>query len=275
MPQNPHEYCVEAMSTLTFEVSGMHCGKCVGRMTEAFSQWAESVQVTLNPPRLTLTNPRTQDVAKLAAIASAAGGYALSAADQAAPTTRAAASVSVPIAAIRRTALAATQQPQPGRLARYKPLALIFAFITLASLITPLRDQTFSVHAWMHDFMGAFFLVFAFFKLLDLRGFANAFSAYDPIAKRLHAYGLIYPFIELALGLAFLLYWNMVAAAIVTILVLGITTVGVVRVLLNRQTITCACIGTGFNLPMSQVTIVENIIMIGMSVWMIYMGLGH
>jgi copper chaperone CopZ len=265
------------MNTLTFEVSGMHCGKCVGRMTEAFSQWAESVQVTLNPPQLTLTNPRTQELSKLTAIASAAGGYVLANVDPAAPAKPAASgAVSVPVAAIRRApAPAAQQQPSSAGLVRYKPLALIFAFISLVSLITPLREQAFFVHAWMHDFMGAFFLVFAFFKLLDLRGFASAFSGYDPIAKQWPTYGRIYPFIELALGLAFLLYWNMVVAAALTIVVLGITTVGVVRVLANKQTIQCACVGTGFNLPMSQVTIIENLLMIGMSAWMMYIVLGH
>ncbi|MGL4575469.1 MAG: heavy-metal-associated domain-containing protein [Burkholderiaceae bacterium] len=260
------------MSTLTFEVSGMHCGKCVGRMTEAFSQWAERAHVTLNPPRLVLDNPRTQDVQKLAAIAAAAGNYAIAPLTQTAPAATAtpAAAVSIPISTIARAKPAAPQAAaQTPGLARYKPLAIIFGFITLASLITPLREGAFYVHAWMHDFMGAFFLVFAFLKLLDIRGFASAFAMYDPIAKRWPGYGLIYPFIELALGLAFLLYWNMVLACIFTILVLGITTVGVARVLLNKQTIQCACIGTGFNLPMSQVTIIENLLMIGMSVWML------
>jgi cation transport ATPase len=269
MPQNPYEYCATLMSTLTFEVSGMHCGKCVGRMTEAFTEWAENVQVTLNPPRLTLTNPRTQEVVKLAAIASAAGGYLLNTLDQAAQISHAATAVSVPITAIRRPASASTQQPQSAGLSRYKPLALIFAFITLASLIAPLREQQFYLHTWLHDFMGAFFLVFAFFKLLDIRGFANAFAAYDPIAKRVPGYGLVYPFIELALGMAFLLHWQMLAAALLTIAILGFTTVGVVQVLRNKQSIQCACIGTGFNLPMSTVTIIENTLMIAMSVWMI------
>jgi hypothetical protein len=51
--------------------------------------------------------------------------------------------------------------------------------------------------------------------------------------------------------------------------ILGITTVGVTQVLRNKQTIQCACIGTGFNLPMSTVTIIENTLMIAMSAWMI------
>jgi cation transport ATPase len=262
------------MSILTFEVSGMHCGSCVARMTEAFSQWAERAAVTLNPPRLMLENPRTDDFSKLAAIASAAGGYAIApVGTQAVPAAPKVQAVSVPISSIARAPAkqGKTQPPAEAAqgLARYKPLALIFAFITLASLITPLREQNFFLHAWMHDFMGAFFLVFAFFKLLDLRGFANAFAMYDPLAKRVRAYGWIYPFIELALGMAFLLYWQMVAASIATIVVLGITTLGVIRVLMNKQTIQCACVGAGFNLPMSTVTVIENTLMIGMSVWML------
>jgi copper chaperone CopZ len=260
------------MSTLTFEVTGMHCGKCVGRVTDAFAQWAERAQVTLNPPRLTLENPRTTDLRKLAAIASAAGNYVIAplggapvAAAGVAPRA-----VNVPVSSIQRAKPAAATADTPAQgLTRYKPLAIIVVFIVLASLITPLRDGQFHMHAWMHDFMGVFFLVFAFFKLLDVRSFANAFAAYDPIAKRWPTYGLVYPFIELALGLAFLLYWQMVAASLLTIIVLGITTMGVVQVLRNKQAIQCACVGTGFNLPMSTVTVIENTLMIAMSIWMI------
>jgi cation transport ATPase len=261
--------------TLTFEVTGMHCGACVNRVTNAFAQWAERAQVTLIPPRLTLENPRTTDLSKLTAIASAAGNYAIAPLGDA-PVAAASAvprAVSIPVTSIQRAVPAvapATALEAPTQsLARYRPLAIIFAFIVLASLITPLREGQFHVHAWMHDFMGVFFLVFAFFKLLDIRGFANAFAAYDPIAKRWPGYGLMYPFIELALGVAFLLYWQMVAASLLTIVVLGITTVGVVQVLRDKQTIQCACVGTGFNLPMSTVTIIENTLMIAMSLWMI------
>jgi cation transport ATPase len=236
------------MSSLTFEIFGMHCGACVRRVQNAFAHSAEHVHVTLNPPRLMLDNPRTQDVQQLHAIATHTG-YRIT-------------PVQAPLP------MAAEPLP-PADLARYKPLAILLAFVLLASLITPLREAAFSAHAWMHDFMGAFFMVFALFKLLDVRGFANAFAQYDPLAKRWPAYGLVYPFIELALGLAFLLYWQPVAAAAVAMVVLGITTVGVVRVLLDKQSIQCACIGTGFNLPMSTVTIVENTLMIAMSVWMI------
>jgi cation transport ATPase len=234
------------MSSLTFEVTGMHCNACVGRVSEAFKPAADHVHVSLQPPRLVLDNPHTSDMQQLAAIAARTGyGIAPLQVQAAAPPTAA------------------------PELARYKPLAIIFAFIVLASVITPLREGVFNVQGWMHDFMGAFFLVFAFFKLLDLRGFASAFAQYDPLARRWAAYGLLYPWIELALGLTFLLRWHTYVAAAATLIVLGITTAGVVRVLRDRQTIQCACIGTGFNLPMSTVTVIENTLMMAMSVWML------
>jgi hypothetical protein len=32
----------------------------------------------------------------------------------------------------------------------------------------------------------------------------------------------------------------------------------VIKVLMDKQTIRCACLGTGFNLPMSTVTLIED-----------------
>ena len=57
----------------------------------------------------------------------------------------------------------------------------------------------------MLDFMGLFYIVFSFFKFLDLKGFPESFKMYDPVAKVVPIYGWLYPFIELALGLLFLM----------------------------------------------------------------------
>src|SRR5690606_7898048 len=103
--------------------------------------------------------------------------------------------------------------------------------------------------------------VFSFFKLLDLKGFPDSFRMYDPLAKAIPAYATIYPFIETALGLMFLLRFKTDIALIATLLVLGTTTIGVVKTLLNKRTIQCACLGTALKLPMTQATLIENAIM--------------
>lgn len=148
-----------------------------------------------------------------------------------------------------------------------RPLFLILGYITAASIL--LHRQQWNWQEMMMDFMGLFFIVFSFFKLLDLKGFIRSFAMYDPLAARAPAYGRLYPFLEVALGLMFLLRWNMQVALMVTIVILGITTVGVTRTLRRKDTIQCACLGTALNLPMTEATFIENAIMIVMALSML------
>jgi phage shock protein PspC (stress-responsive transcriptional regulator) len=46
---------------------------------------------------------------------------------------------------------------------------------------------------------------------------------------------------------------------------MGIGTVGVISALKSKRTIVCACLGGFFNLPMSYVTLFENLTMIAMA----------
>ncbi len=121
----------------------------------------------------------------------------------------------------------------------------------------------------MLDFMGLFYIVFSFFKMLDLKGFSDSFRMYDPLAKRVPVYGKIYPFIETSLGLMFLVNFEVNIALILTLFVLGITTIGVTKTLLDKKLIRCACLGTALKLPMTEATFIENAIMIVMAILML------
>lgn len=147
------------------------------------------------------------------------------------------------------------------------PLFLILGYITIASIM--LNINPWDGNNFMLDFMGLFYIVFSFFKLLDLKGFPDSFGMYDPLAKAIPAYGWIYPFIEVVLGLMFLTRFQIDIALIITLIVLGITTVGVTRTLLSKKTIQCACLGTALKLPMTKATFIENSIMIVMAVIML------
>ncbi len=81
-------------------------------------------------------------------------------------------------------------------------------------------------------------------------------------------WGFIYPFVELALGIAYLTSFQMQWTLIATIIVMGISSIGVIRAVLDKQKIKCACLGTGFSLPMSTVTIIEDLGMVAMAVLM-------
>jgi copper chaperone CopZ len=149
--------------------------------------------------------------------------------------------------------------------ATYKPLLIIFLFIGGISLVTSTHNGTVHGMAFMNAFMAGFFLVFSFFKFLDLKGFAESYSMYDVLARRVPVYGYIYPFLELALGLAYLTHFQPYYTNIATIVVMGFSSIGVIQSVLNKRKIQCACLGAVFNLPMSTITIIEDLLMVAMA----------
>ena len=148
-----------------------------------------------------------------------------------------------------------------------KPLLLILTYISIASIL--MNYKNWNPNEAMLDFMGLFYIVFSFFKMLDLKGFPESFKMYDPLAKRFPIYGNVYPFIETGLGLMLLMRFEVKIALIITLFVLGVTTVGVTKTLLDRKSIRCACLGTVLNLPMTEATFIENVIMIIMAISML------
>ena len=147
------------------------------------------------------------------------------------------------------------------------PLFLIFGYIIIASIL--LNNSPWNSNGFMLDFMGLFYIVFSFFKLLDLKGFPASFKMYDPLAKVMPLYGWAYPFIEVALGVMFLMRFEITIALIITLIILGITTIGVTKTLLDKKSIQCACLGTALKLPMTKATFIENSIMIVMAIIML------
>lgn len=154
-------------------------------------------------------------------------------------------------------------------LATYKPILLIFAFITGITLLNEWVTGDFLWMRWMSNFMAGFFLVFSFFKLLNLKGFAESYSMYDVIAKKWSGWGYVYAFVELALGIAFLTGFNPILTNSITFVVMSVSVIGVLQSVFNKRKIKCACLGDVFNLPMSTITIIEDALMIGMSAVML------
>ena len=151
-----------------------------------------------------------------------------------------------------------------NKIKQLKPLFIILGYISVTSILLNFRNWN-STNA-MLDFMGLFYIIFSFFKILDIKGFSKSFKMYDPLAKKITIYGYIYPFIEILLGLMFLTRIEVNIALLITIIILGITSVGVTQTLLNKKTINCACLGTTLKLPMTEATFIENAIMIIMAI---------
>ena len=153
--------------------------------------------------------------------------------------------------------------------ATYKPILLIFGYVTAISLLVSWQDSTINLMTFMRIFMAGFFLTFSFFKMLNLKAFAESYAMYDIVAKKFSAWGYIYAFIELGLGLSFALNLSPIIVNWATLIIMTVSILGVLESVLNKKKIQCACLGAVFNLPMSTVTIVEDALMIAMSAVML------
>lgn len=166
-----------------------------------------------------------------------------------------------------------TTEDERGFFETYKPILLVFGYILGATLLAEFVSDGFDWMRWMRHFMAGFFLVFSFFKMLDVPAFAASYSSYDVLARRWSGWGYAYPFVELVLGILFLLDFQPVWTNALTLLVMGISTVGVAQSLLKKRRFQCACLGAVFNLPMSHITLFEDLLMVGMAAvglfWMI------
>jgi len=168
------------------------------------------------------------------------------------------------------------KSPSTFRFATYKPLFLVILYVLGAATLQEYAHSQWNWTRAMHYFMGFFFLGFAFFKLLDVAKFADAFAGYDLLARRSRYYAIAYPWIEVLLGLLFVTGNLLVLANATTAILMSIGLVGVTNAVYKKEAIQCACLGTAFNLPMSAVTIVENTTMIAMSLWMLVIeSIGH
>lgn len=155
-------------------------------------------------------------------------------------------------------------------LKRLLPLLSIFALILIMTIGTAwLQGDLGSMNIMMLS-MAYFFLVFGTFKLSNLDGFAKAYAMYDVVAMRSRVYAYSFPFIEIALGLAYLLWFGGIWRDISTFAVMSVSAYGVWKALQVKDEIPCACLGTVFKVPMTKVTLFENLAMALMALYMIW-----
>lgn len=153
-------------------------------------------------------------------------------------------------------------------LRQYQPFLSIIGLILLASVLSAVSAGA-SWQLAMTNFMAGFFLVFAGFKFIDLPGFVQGYSTYDLLAKRLPAYGYVYASIELGLGLAYLTGFAPQLTNWVTLIVMGFSSLGVLQVMRERRKVMCACLGTAIKLPLTTVTLAEDLGMAAMALLML------
>jgi cation transport ATPase len=237
----------------TYTIKGMTCGSCVARVKSELLKLGEivSADVQLQAPQATLEMSKHVATNTLQHALDKAGHYTIAEADGG------------------MTIKTHTASDSTGEKNSYFPIFLIFGFIAGVTLLVQVTKYSFSWLQWMIHFMAGFFLVFSFFKLMNLKGFAEGYRTYDVVAKRFPVWGYIYPFVELLLGLAFLTNFLPLGINIVAFVVMGVSSIGVIQSLVNKTPFQCACLGTVIKLPLSKVTLIEDLLMVVMSGFMI------
>jgi len=234
-------------TTTKRSITGMTCGNCAAKVEKRLAEHPEieSATVTIQPPQATLTTSRDLDAGELNTWLAPLGKYRFVEDKTDSPAL-----------------------PAPSA-TTYKPLLILLGYLLAVTACGLIAAGKWDTMLAMRLFMGGFFLAFSFFKMLDLRGFSDAYRSYDLVAKAWPGYGFIYPFIELGLGLSYIANLNPWTVNLVTAIVMAVSLAGVLRAVLSKRTIRCACLGTVFRLPMSTVTIIEDGLMLGMAVVML------
>lgn len=227
----------------TYSITGMHCESCVKKIEAQLRPLVKDIIVSLHPPSAEITNDSVPDLNIINQELQKIGKYRFSNKQESSPESN---------------------HESKSWFKTYLPLFIIVSMITLVSAQSwPNRGD------FMLNFMAGFFIVFGSFKLFDLGGFKSAFSTYDLVAHSWPNYGLIYPFLELILGFAFLYKIKVIYALWGSIILMGVGSLGVIRALIQNKQIRCACLGTSLNLPMSTITLIEDLVMVIMSVMML------
>ena len=237
--------------THTYQLTGMTCGNCEASVKSSLLKLPDVTAVEVSKETKTATITMDKHIA-LSELQKTLGGS----------------EGKYQISALQHNE---TAEQAKSWFETYKPILLIFGFVTLVAFVMQMNNEGFDVMQFMQHFMAGFFLVFSFFKFLDLKGFAESYAMYDVIAMRIPAWGYIYPFVELGLGIAFCINYNPQITNIVTLVVMSISIIGVLQSVLNKKKIQCACLGAVFKLPMSSVTIIEDGLMIAMSAAMLFL----
>jgi len=230
----------------TYQIEGMHCAACIDKIQSSLSAHFKIKSISLNPPTLEIEANKPPSLNELNTAISMTGKYRL-------------------LSLVKNNAVkepANIEIATQNTLQTYYPLLLIILYIFGVSSINNIHWQSINWFSWMAQFMAGFFLVFSAFKLLDIRGFAEGYATYDLLARRWYVYGFIYPFLELGLGILYLKEALPITTQILTIVIMGFSSLGVINSLLKKQKIRCSCLGTIINVPLSTVTLVEDLAMV-------------
>lgn len=156
---------------------------------------------------------------------------------------------------------------QPNKSKEYIKFFAVLVGISISSLLVWLISSL----QFLDAFMGMFFLVFAGFKLSNLKVFAYGFQSYDIVAAKSIMYAYMYPFIQLAFAVVYLAGFGSSLSDVLVIIISLVSAIGVLRTLGAGAKVHCVCLGNIIKLPLSRITFVEDFGMAIMAAAMLIM----
>lgn len=144
---------------------------------------------------------------------------------------------------------------------------ILLGILLVAVFLTTIRGWT--LNRFMCDFMAVFFMTFAAFKFWDIEGFVHGYRNYDVIAQRFRPWAYLFPFIEAGMGFWYLMSEGPTRLNLLVLIITGAASIGVFREINRKSRFMCACLGTIIRLPLSRVSLVENVAMFAMAWFMI------
>ena len=228
-----------------YKVSGMTCDGCANSIKEALelNNLISSVNISLENENINISSDKSFTVNELNSLIENLGNYKI------------------------------YEENIFSKIIEYffskKTLLLALSLVLISSLSLHIGEDNFELNEWMVSYMGIFFLLFSFLKLIDVKGFSGSFKKYDLISKIIPSFAITYPFIELFLALTFLSGYFLITSYIMTLLFMTSQFFGVFISLQKKEVIKCACMGSSINIDISTLTLIENLVMILMSSYMI------
>jgi copper chaperone CopZ len=155
-------------------------------------------------------------------------------------------------------------------LKKFAPLITMFALVTAYTIYGQVSFGSFYLHHAMADFMGAFFLLFGLLKVINLHKFAVSYGKYDLIAQKVPAWGYVYPLFELAFAYAYFTQTHLLLVNFFVFVLMSLKAYSVNKKLSKGESIQCACLGAFFNIPITKVTVIEDVVMALMACVMLF-----
>ena len=232
-----------------FKITGMTCQGCADTIEKSFANNSKVLvsKVSFENNELTIESNETFTTEQIDQILSGMGNYS-----------------------VKKKSTNGLFTITINYLSSKKPILLALMVVLVSSLSVEFGFERFDLNNWLTTYMGIFFILFSFLKLLNVKSFSISFSRYDILAKKIPGFSVTYPFIEFLLGIAFLTRTMLIFTNMITLVVMISQVIGVIKILKGKKIIQCACMGSSIDLSVSHITLFENLVMILMASYMIF-----